>query len=86
MDREQTVHHNKSQDPGSAFFTFHNLNAKEISDVPSGILAKVACAVDHWDVTTDELVRLAQHLSVPDDLLLFQSQCFRPGYLQDQVV
>ena len=51
----------------------------------SGVVSKIPRALDFRNVTPDELVVPAQGLSVPDDLPLFRSGCFRPGYLQDQV-
>jgi len=52
----------------------------------SRVVSKIPRTLDFRDVTPDELVVLAQGLSVPDDLPLFWSGCFRPGYLQDQVM
>ena len=52
----------------------------------SGIPAEIPCVVDHWNMTVDESINLAQHLSVLDDPPFFQSGCFRPGYLQNQVM
>ena len=49
-------------------------------------MPKIPRILDFRDVTPDELVVLAQGLSVLDDLPLFRSGCFRPGYLQDQTM
>ena len=52
----------------------------------SRVASKIPRTLDFRDVTLDEFVVLAQGLSVLDDLPLFRSGCFRPGYLQDQVM
>jgi hypothetical protein len=52
----------------------------------SGVVSKILRIFDFRDVIPDELVGLSQGLGVPDDLPLFRSGCFRPGYLQDQVM
>ena len=50
------------------------------------VASKIPRTLDFRDVTLDEFVVLAQGLSVLDGLPLFRSGCFRPGYLQDQVM
>jgi len=52
----------------------------------SGVAVKVPGILDFGDVTPDELVVLAQGLSMPDDLPLLQSRCLGPRYLQDQIM
>jgi len=54
--------------------------------VLSRVAPKIPRTLDFRDVTPDELVVLAQGPSVLDDLPLFRSGCFWPGYFQDQVM
>ena len=52
----------------------------------SGVVVKTPPILDFRDVTPDELVALAQGLSVSNDPPFFQSRRFWPRHLQDQIV